>query len=61
VLISLAQFSFFGHDAPQGYHAETSETYICGTVDKSVKQFVEVVLTSAELLSLAFSVPFSRL
>lgn len=25
-----------------GYHAGTSETYICGVVDKSVKQFVEV-------------------
>ncbi|XP_024383176.1 methionine aminopeptidase 1D, chloroplastic/mitochondrial isoform X2 [Physcomitrium patens] len=25
-----------------GYHAETSETHICGTVDEHVRQFVEV-------------------
>ncbi len=26
----------------QGYHGDTSETFICGTVDSDVKQFVEV-------------------
>ncbi len=26
----------------QGYHGDTSETFICGTVDSDIKQFVEV-------------------